>query len=94
MTHGGAYRSKNVGTSNRKQGESPCRRKIKFSMAMIISHGLVGPKGMAKAEPDGQTVNIPLLPHCAMEGRRVVRIASNWIDVWVVRMFCRQISKA
>ena len=93
MTHSGACRSKNVGTSNRKRGESPLRRKIKVSMAMIISHGLVGPKGMAKAAPDGQTVNIPLLPHCAMEGRRVVLIASNWIDVCSMRMFCRQIRK-
>ena len=94
MRHSGASRSKNVGTSNRKTGESPVRRKIKVSMATIIGHGLVGPKGMAKAAPDGQKVNIPLLPHCAMEGRRVVLRASNWIDVWTVRMFCRQIRKA
>ena len=59
MTHAGAYGSKNVGTSNRKQGESPCRRKTEVSLAMIISQGLVGPKGMANAVPDGHTVNIP-----------------------------------
>ena len=59
MTHGGACGSKNVGTSNRKVGEIPTRRKIKVSWAMIIIPGLVGPKGMAKAAPDGHMVNIP-----------------------------------
>ena len=61
MTHGGACGSKNVGTSNRNAGETPARRKIKVSFAMTISEGLVGPKGMAKAELDGQMVNIPSL---------------------------------
>ena len=59
MTHGGACGSKNVGTSNRKEGEIPSRRKIKVSLAMVIIQGLVGPKGMANAAPDGYTVNIP-----------------------------------
>jgi hypothetical protein len=59
VTHGGAYGSKNVGTSNRKTGEIPVRRKTKGSYAMVIIVGLVGPKGMAKAEPDGHMVNIP-----------------------------------
>ena len=59
MTHSGALRSKNVGTSNHKAGEIPARRKIKDSFAMVISEGLVGPKGMVKTEPDGHTVNIP-----------------------------------
>ena len=59
MTHGGALRSKNVGTSNRNAGENPARRKTKVSFAMVISEGLVGPKGMAIAEPDGHMVNIP-----------------------------------
>ena len=59
VTHGGAYGSKNVGTSNRKEGEIPSRRKIKVSLAMVIIQGLVGPKGMAKAAPDGHMVNIP-----------------------------------
>ncbi len=59
VTRGGANRSKNVGTSNRKAGESPARRKIKVSFAMTISEGLVGPKGMAKAGLDGHMVNIP-----------------------------------
>ena len=59
MTHGGACGSKNVGTSNRKEGEIPSRRKIKGSLAMVIIQGLVGPKGMAKAAPDGHMVNIP-----------------------------------
>ena len=58
-THGGAVRSENAGTSNRNAGEIPARRKIKVSFAMVISEGLVGPKGMAKAAPDGHRVNIP-----------------------------------
>ena len=59
MTHAGVYGSKNVGTSNRNGGEIPPRRKTKVSLAMLISQGLVGPKGMAKAGPDGHMVNIP-----------------------------------
>ena len=59
MTHGGALRSKNVGTSNHNAGEKPARRKTKVSFSMIVREGLVGPKGMAKAEPDGHMVNIP-----------------------------------
>ena len=59
MTHTGALRSKNVGTSNHNAGEIPARRKIKVSLAMKISQGLVGPKGMVKTAPDGHRVNIP-----------------------------------
>ena len=59
MRASGACGSKNVGTSNRNDVENTSRRKIKVSLVMSISQGLVGPKGMAKAEPDGHTVNIP-----------------------------------
>ena len=59
MTHAGACRSKNVGTSNHNGDEISPRRKIKVSFAMDFSEGLVGPKGMAKAVPDGHMVNIP-----------------------------------
>ncbi len=59
MTHAGAYGSENVGTSNRNAGEIPARRKNKDSLAMVINQGLVGPKPMAKAAPDGHMVNIP-----------------------------------
>ena len=59
VTHSGAFGSKNVGTSSHNAGEKPARRKTKVSLAMIVSQGLVGPKGMAKAAPDGHTVNIP-----------------------------------
>jgi len=55
----GAHGRENVGTSNHKQGESPCRRKHKVSLAMVINQGLVGPKAMAIAGADGYTVNIP-----------------------------------
>ena len=59
MTHAGAMRSENVGTSNRNAGEIPARRKNKVSFAMEIIEGLVGPKSMAKAADDGHRVNIP-----------------------------------
>ena len=59
VTHPGAFGSENVGTSNRNAGEIPARRKNKVSFAMEIIEGLVGPKGMANAGPDGHTVNIP-----------------------------------
>jgi len=59
VTHSGAFGSTNVGTSNRKEGEIPSRRKNKVSFAMVVSEGLVGPKGMANAGPDGHKVNIP-----------------------------------
>ena len=59
MTHAGAFGSENVGTSNRNAGEIPARRKNKVSFAMEIIEGLVGPKGMANAVPDGHMVNIP-----------------------------------
>ena len=59
VTHAGAMGSENVGTSNRNAGEVPARRKNKVSFAMEIIEGLVGPKGMANAAPDGHTVNIP-----------------------------------
>jgi hypothetical protein len=59
VTHAGVIGSKNVGTSNHNAGEIPARRKIKVSFAMKISEGLVGPKGMANAAPDGHMVNIP-----------------------------------
>ena len=59
MTHAGALRSKNVGTSNRNDAENASRRKIKVSLVMSISQGLVGPKAMARAAADGHMVNIP-----------------------------------
>ena len=59
MTHAGALRSKNVGTSNHNAGEKPARRKIKVSLAMIVSQGLVGPKEMVRTASDGHRVNIP-----------------------------------
>ena len=59
VTHSGALGSENAGTSNRNAGEIPARRKIKVSLAMVFSQGLVGPKGMTKVAPDGHEVNIP-----------------------------------
>jgi hypothetical protein len=59
VTHAGALRSKNVGTSNHNAGEKPARRKNKVSLSTIVGEGLVGPKGMARAAPDGHMVNIP-----------------------------------
>jgi hypothetical protein len=62
----GACGSKNVGTSNRNEGEIPSRRKIKVSLVMSIIQGLVGPKGMEKSVLDGQLVNIPVLLYLVM----------------------------
>jgi len=59
VTHSGACGSKNVGTSNHNGAENAPRRKTEVSLAMTISQGLVGPKGMAKAAPNGHMVNIP-----------------------------------
>ena len=56
---GGEITRENVGTSNHNAGEIPARRKPKVSSAMKINRGLVGPKAIAKAEVDGQQVNIP-----------------------------------
>ena len=53
VTHGGAYGSENVGTSNRNASEILARRKNKVSFAMKIIEGLVGPKPMANAGGDG-----------------------------------------
>jgi len=53
--------------SNRKFGEKPDPRKSKVSVAMSISHGLGGPKAMAKAAVDGQLVNIPARRYNSME---------------------------
>jgi hypothetical protein len=52
-SHGGAMRSENAGTSNRKTGENPVRRNTKVSFAMVISEGLVGPKGIPNGGLDG-----------------------------------------
>ena len=59
VSKAGVYGSENAGTSNHNAGEIPAHRKTKVSRAMVISSGLVGPKGMARAAPDGHTVNIP-----------------------------------
>ena len=87
----GAFGRENVGTSNHKQGENPCRRKPKVSLAMTIIQGLVGPKAMAKAAADGQLVNIPALWCISMAGRSEVYRAYYWIYVCGVRMERRQI---
>ena len=59
VRNGGVIRSENVGMSNRKEGESPSRRKSKVSLAMTIIQGLGDPKLSTKrCLCDGQTVNI------------------------------------
>ena len=55
----GALGSENVGTSNRKEGENPSRRKTKVSVSMVIRDGLVGPKPIPNGGGDGHMVNIP-----------------------------------
>ena len=67
----GVQGSENVGMSNHYPNEKLVPRKFKVSVALAINHGLGGPKAMAKAEADGQLVNIPALPRnylmCAKE---------------------------
>ncbi len=63
----------------------------KVSLAMSISQGLVGPKEMAKAESDGQQVNIPALFERVMRGRSSVSYAHYWICVRSVRRSTRKI---
>ena len=58
----GATGSENLGLSNEKQGENPCRRKSKVSWGRFVRPGLVGPKPRPKGVGDGQQVNIPV-PH-------------------------------
>jgi hypothetical protein len=59
VTHAGAVRSKNVGTSNHNAGEKPARQKNKVSLSTFVGEGLVGPKEMERSASDGHTVNIP-----------------------------------
>ena len=59
MTHAGALRSKNVGTSNHNAGEKPARRKNEVSLSTFVGEGLVGPKEMVRTASDGHMVNIP-----------------------------------
>ncbi|MBI2021096.1 hypothetical protein HYS99_01115 [Candidatus Giovannonibacteria bacterium] len=72
MSPSGAQGSENVGTSNHNADEISAHHKPKVSLAMKISQGLVGPKPMAKAEGDGQQVNIPALRIRLMAGRNLV----------------------
>ena len=58
---------------------------------MVISQGLVGPKGIPKGGLDGQMVNIPSPLHSAMEGRSVVLQATYRLVVRGVRAVLRQI---
>ncbi|TSC77489.1 MAG: Uncharacterized protein G01um101429_1037 [Parcubacteria group bacterium Gr01-1014_29] len=81
VSRDGAHRSENVGTSNHNDGEIPSHRKPKVSLAMEISQGLGGPKAMAKAAADGQTVNIPSPREHSMERRGGVDFACYWIRV-------------
>jgi hypothetical protein len=59
VTHAGALRSKNVGTSNHNAGEKPARRKTEVSLSTFVGEGLVGPKEMVRTASDGHMVNIP-----------------------------------
>ncbi len=58
---------------------------------MVISEGLVGPKGIPNGGPDGEQVNIPAHCYVPMEGRSVVPRAPYWIGVGAMRMFLWQI---
>ena len=77
---GGGFRRENVGMSSHNPNEKLEPRKSKVSEALAINLGLGGPKAMAKAAADGQTVNIPSLPCVSMERRRVVGVVDNWFS--------------
>ena len=70
MRAAGVLRRENVGMSNHKIDEISIPRKSKVSSATVIGGGLGGPKAMAFAAADGQSVNIPTLLLDTMEGRR------------------------
>lgn len=91
VTHGGAYGSENAGASNRNACEIHARRNSEVSLAMLISQGLVGPKGIPKGGLDGQMVNIPSPLICAKEGRSVVLQATYRLVVRAVRRVSRKI---
>ena len=61
---------------------------------MVISEGLVGPKGIPNGGPDGEQVNIPAHCYVPMEGRSVVPTASYWIGAGALRKSRRQIRVA
>ncbi len=61
---------------------------------MVISEGLVGPKGIPNGGPDGEQVNIPAHCYVPMEGRSVVLKASYWIGAGALRKSRRQIRVA
>jgi hypothetical protein len=56
---------------------------------MVISQGLVGPKGIPKGGPDGQMVNIPSPLYSAKEGRSAVLQATYRLVVRAVRRMLR-----
>ena len=88
----GAYGRENVGTSNRKSGENPDRRKPKVSSATTIDGGLVGPKPMVKTAGDGQQVNIPALSYNFNGGtKRSMPGALLDLRYWCTEVFLRQI---
>lgn len=63
-------RRENVGMSNHKVDEKSTPRKSKVSSATYIVGGLGGPKAMADAGANGQSVNIPTPLLFSMKGRR------------------------
>lgn len=76
----GGFGRENVGMSSHNPNEKLEPRKPKVSVALAINHGLGGPKAMAKAAADGQTVNIPSLPLFDAEG---VTRSSRWSTLLV-----------
>ena len=56
---------------------------------MVISEGLVGPKGIPNGGLDGEQVNIPAHCYVPMEGRSVVLMAPYWIGVGALSVLLR-----
>lgn len=91
---GGAQGRENVGMSSHNPNEKLGPRKSKVSVALAINHGLGGPKAMAKAAADGQTVNIPSPPFPSREGQSAVGPVPYWFGIRGVRVLVWQIRRA
>ena len=67
--------------SNHNLNEKLGPRKSKVSEALAINLGLGGPKAIAKAEADGQLVNIPARRAYVMGRQSAVDLVPYWFGI-------------
>ncbi len=67
--------------SNHNLNEKLGPRKSKVSEALAINLGLGGPKAIAKAEADGQLVNIPARRAYVMGRQSAVDLVLYWFSI-------------